>query len=425
MAVHVVCPKGHPLRIAEKYAGRRGRCPKCGAIVAIPGDVGTRSPPARRPAGDGLPDVCSQAALDRRVDTERKRLRGHLERGSKAMYASSRGYAWSAVAGGSLCTGLGATVFLLSAGVFDVKVEGSRWVGLGAGALFMLVGAGVLTTAIRSLRHLQRVEVLRELHADEPWLADFPWDAEGSRDDTYQQQRYTFAKGGVYLLAAAIIGYLSPRVVDYHHLVPHSPSGLLNNFVVLFALAAFLGYGLWWIGGALYLTVRRQKYGGSEVRFARFPFFLGKELEVTFVPDRDVGDVSRLRVKLRCVEQAIEYVQSANDRYPEVVCYQVWADTIYLRQPFYLAAGRELPIRFALPDRPDLTSDLASRPMRYWELVVWAETAGVDYEAMFLVPVYARPAGATAGPASSVTGTVGQARRGTLPSGLWSRERRS
>ena len=50
-----------------------------------------------------------------------------------------------------------------------------------------------------------------------------------------------------------------------------------------------------------------------------------------------------------------------------------------------------MPIRCLL-EGAEFTSDLASRPMRYWELVVKAETAGVDYEAMFLVPVYARPA---------------------------------
>ena len=29
MAIHVVCPNGHQLRVAEKYFGKRARCPKC------------------------------------------------------------------------------------------------------------------------------------------------------------------------------------------------------------------------------------------------------------------------------------------------------------------------------------------------------------------------------------------------------------
>jgi hypothetical protein len=48
---------------------------------------------------------------------------------------------------------------------------------------------------------------------------------------------------------------------------------------------------------------------------------------------------------------------------------------------------RALRIAFAVPaDIP--TTDLASRPCRYWEVDVDAATDGVDYSARFLVPVY-------------------------------------
>lgn len=36
MAIHVICPNGHELHVDEKYAGKRGRCPKCQGIVVIP-----------------------------------------------------------------------------------------------------------------------------------------------------------------------------------------------------------------------------------------------------------------------------------------------------------------------------------------------------------------------------------------------------
>ena len=36
MAISVSCPNGHELKIKDKYAGRKGLCPKCQAIVDVP-----------------------------------------------------------------------------------------------------------------------------------------------------------------------------------------------------------------------------------------------------------------------------------------------------------------------------------------------------------------------------------------------------
>jgi hypothetical protein len=36
MAISVVCPNGHDLKIKDKYAGRKGLCPKCNAVVDVP-----------------------------------------------------------------------------------------------------------------------------------------------------------------------------------------------------------------------------------------------------------------------------------------------------------------------------------------------------------------------------------------------------
>jgi len=36
MSILVSCPNGHTLKVDDKFAGRRGRCPKCRATVAVP-----------------------------------------------------------------------------------------------------------------------------------------------------------------------------------------------------------------------------------------------------------------------------------------------------------------------------------------------------------------------------------------------------
>jgi len=36
MSIHTVCPKGHKLKLKNKYAGLLGRCPMCGSPVRVP-----------------------------------------------------------------------------------------------------------------------------------------------------------------------------------------------------------------------------------------------------------------------------------------------------------------------------------------------------------------------------------------------------
>ncbi len=48
-----------------------------------------------------------------------------------------------------------------------------------------------------------------------------------------------------------------------------------------------------------------------------------------------------------------------------------------------------MPIEFEIPMQPELATELAVNPPRYWEIIVAADTPGIDYKGTFLVPVYA------------------------------------
>ena len=50
-------------------------------------------------------------------------------------------------------------------------------------------------------------------------------------------------------------------------------------------------------------------------------------------------------------------------------------------------ASSDIPIEFPVPsDQP--TTNLAATPPTYWEIAANGKARGVDYEAVFLVPVY-------------------------------------
>ena len=69
MPITVRCPRGHLLAVAEKYAGRQMKCPKCGSMLLVPGangfakaaDGALKPPPLPKPTGGNL-DVPPMAA---------------------------------------------------------------------------------------------------------------------------------------------------------------------------------------------------------------------------------------------------------------------------------------------------------------------------------------------------------------------------
>jgi hypothetical protein len=66
-----------------------------------------------------------------------------------------------------------------------------------------------------------------------------------------------------------------------------------------------------------------------------------------------------------------------------------WSET----RPVHGAMGSRIPIHFELPPPGPtvLPTELDAELPRYWELEVWAELQGLDFAAVFLLPVYQRP----------------------------------
>ncbi len=70
---------------------------------------------------------------------------------------------------------------------------------------------------------------------------------------------------------------------------------------------------------------------------------------------------------------------------------ELYSDSCTIDDPGTRGVSRwELPVEFDLPDGRFQT-DLGSTPRTSWVLKVTADAPGLDYEAQFLVPVYARP----------------------------------
>ena len=169
--------------------------------------------------------------------------------------------------------------------------------------------------------------------------------------------------------------------------IAKSAPWLVWLFIGLFDLIAVLLFV-----NVVYLVIRWFKYGRSKVRFRAFPFFLGEMFEVEFVPDRDIRAFESIEFTLRCIQSQTETTRSSNGKSStQTVYYQIWADTYKFDQAGDHAGGAALPVTFLLPPEASLSTHMQKGSPQFWELEIKAATPGVDFEAAYLVPVYARP----------------------------------
>lgn len=252
------------------------------------------------------------------------------------------------------------------------------WVASSSSLLLAAIGILMITHGIGDMRRRSRTAVHRAANPREPWAWDHQWSPFGSRDDASRAiaHRCRYVVIMALLLAPLHWGYVSGEESD----------AVLAAAVVI--MDAFVISAIVWIG---YLLVRRRKYGVRVVRFRRFPFLTGGEVEVSLARFGALTKIQGMTATLRCVQERFETRQRGRKRRTRVVCYEVWSATKLSEE----AEGRrpakgDFTWRFTVPDDVPGTA-LSERPSRYWELEVTADVPGVDFGAIFLIPVYERP----------------------------------
>lgn len=275
---------------------------------------------------------------------------------------------------------MGGAIVLASAGILpvdDASFHAGRLLVGAIGGLFLLAGLVVIASGVKGLLRAARVERRRKENPWEPWYWDHPWDPKASR------------VGTVGKTVADVVGMVAVTVFVTPFCVLFFPVGLLFGFLAL------VGWGV-----VVYRWMQRLKYGGSELQFSRFPYFLGDELDVLLSGSARLRGYTKLKLTLRCVEEKLERHGKSNS----VVAYALHEDEReYTAGEIDLGSGPParllaftvedsppLGFSFPLPDRPELTTSLSADEPRYWKLEVKAEIPGIDYKAVFLVPVYSR-----------------------------------
>jgi hypothetical protein len=243
-----------------------------------------------------------------------------------------------------------------------------------AGVVLVLIGVGLAFWAIRGILLYSRFFFSSNRIGEPLWLRDYPWNHKMSYDPTGTQifvRLFLALVAGAFLLPFNMFAF-APKGDDIFLLFVVIPDMLLVAFLV------HLSYKIMhWI-----------KYGGIRFEFAEVPFRLGGTLAGRLVIGAAV-EAKTLTCTLRCIQEELRYRGGTSRGAPRLVAVQVLRQIHKISVPS--CDGDEdqvVEVSFPIPYAGGRMTQLSQRAPTYWELVVDADTPGVDLHAVFLVPIY-------------------------------------
>ena len=188
---------------------------------------------------------------------------------------------------------------------------------------------------------------------------------------------------------AAAVGGIGLFLVPFHLIIFDEPPGNYN-FVLygifgLIDLAVLIAFC-----HVVYMLVRTLIFGQPRIIFQQFPYFTGQIMNLVFSGGRRLANCKDLIAELHCIKEYYEWKDSGGDSSAIHVNESIYKDLLH----FSTDAAGMAELKFHLPDdaiSTDLISDPNTsppRPPHYWELVITSARPGIDYEGIFLLPVY-------------------------------------
>ena len=249
--------------------------------------------------------------------------------------------------------------------------EGDLWVGFVVGALFVVVGAGLIIGSSRAVEAANREATKIASEPDRPWLWKPKWTAHQIQGSAKREMISLWAFCILWNSITSVSTYFAIReFID------------AQNRLALVALV-FPAVGLVLLYAAVRTTARYLKFGSSTLNLEAAPIPLGGQLagsiEAGFkhAPEQGVG------LTLSAVE-----VRSGDRNSSERV---LWQDESHVRRGEISRhpPGVSIPVRFDIPtDSPETHHGTVGRARVEWRLEAIAPVAGVDYQTRFEVGVF-------------------------------------
>jgi hypothetical protein len=306
------------------------------------------------------------------VSTARQRLTGRSERrGAQTGLPTAGAFLF-----GGIFVVVGVLIMLVGLRVIPVDPKGVHapwWVLTVFGGVFAAAGLFVEGMAVRQLQSQQRRREAARQIPNESALADYGWDTTG-----FAVPRWNVA---IKALAGAAFLTLFLSIFNYWAFFTKSPWPV-KAIVVVFDLILLAA---WWE------TARRVgkafKFGGSRIEFAQFPYRPGQPVIVRWRPADGVTQARHGSFTLRGVTEWFEHRGSGKNRSAHLVQEEFWRATRHLDEPHWFRRGETIELQFDLPADAPTTQLSAEKPV-FWEFEVKLDLPGLDFEEVYLLPVY-------------------------------------
>jgi hypothetical protein len=245
------------------------------------------------------------------------------------------------------------------------------WAQAGFFSIFALtfggVGIGGIIGALRGKKRLEAQEALRAAHADAPWLWRSDWAAGRADDATRQTAWFALGFAALWNLISFPAGFLAVREAVQKG----------NHAALVALLFPLIGSGL--LVWAVRSVLRLRRYGVSRFELSTLPGVIGHSLAGTVRISEALRPDGGFAVTLCCLRRYV--TGSGKNRSTSETIF--WQDERRIQ-----GVGTTLPVAFAIPADARATDERNASDRILWRLTVTADVPGVDYAAVFEVPVF-------------------------------------
>lgn len=265
-------------------------------------------------------------------------------------------------------------IALVALNTIQARKNAPDWlIGIIAG-MFFFGGVFFLAHGIRGVARKAAYRREAAQRPSEPWLYDHHWRREGIAFSAFDDMLKRLFAAMVWTTFLLPFGWVGMKVRGAW------------PFLAAVGIFGLLGVIFWFRWAQMLLDLLR--YGNSFLTYESFPFALGSTLRARLRSPHNISAIGQLMLTLRCVQEKYVTTGTGENRETNVVCYELYKDvTTCDRDRLTGLAGNDMPIEFRVPtDQP--STNLAATPPTYWEIEAKGKARGVDYEAVFLVPVY-------------------------------------
>jgi hypothetical protein len=273
---------------------------------------------------------------------------------------------------------LSAPVFLAGAFLIEQSMFGrgerSALIGLGVfGGILFLVGGLILAAGVTKIRAARREQLRRDAHPVEPWRWTGQWDSPDLADIN--------RNAAVFSWTFAILFNAIAWPAAYAAIHAANPGNHAVYFVLLLP-AATMALLAW----AIYLTVRRMKFGRCTLHLETLPGCIGGYLAGTIETPRPIHDANSVRLVLRCIQRTTTNSFNLNSGRSHR---RAWDEPLWEKeQKLTGVLPQGIPVSFRIPPDRRATEKFSARDEILWRLSVHADTPGADFSAEFLVPIF-------------------------------------